>query len=417
MKTWGRTAAVLAAATLGVSLAGCTQGGETPAEETEELSFLLVDNGEAFTTAFESAADGFESETGISVEIETFSSDDYDGTIDTRLQAGADGPDFYLVRPARIPDYVEGGYLAPLDGHSWFTALQEGAQAAPNAVQDGVPYAFPIAKSGNDVIYNKALFDQAGITTVPTTLSELEAAAQSLQAAGITPFAMSGQDSWWLQFILFHATAPLVLAEDPANGQEIMSGEKTFTGDAGWTESLEIFEQLSPYYVANPLGTSFDAAKAAFLDGTAAMFPAPWILPDVASTDLDVGAMVFPVEDGGQSAMWGDFPYLFGINPQTGNEDAAAQFAEYLFSSGVYDSVLEGVAAFPVVDGVDAPDIALGAERQANYEGKEFFGSPNDVWLPGVGDVLTTELQNLLAGQSTVEQVLAALDAAVADAQ
>lgn len=113
----------------------------------------------------------------------------------------------------------------------------------------------------------------------------------------------------------------------------------------------------------------------------------------------------------------GRLPYLFGINPQTGNEDAAAQFAEYLFSSEVYDSVLEGVAAFPVVDGVDAPDIALGAERQANYDGKEFFGSPNDVWLPGVGDVLTTEMQNLLAGQSTVEQVLAALDAAVADAQ
>jgi raffinose/stachyose/melibiose transport system substrate-binding protein len=417
VKTWKSGTAALLTLALGATLAGCTTGGS--GEGTESLNFLITDNGPEWSAAFDAAAAGFEEETGISVEIEKFSSDDYDSTIDTRLAAGADGPDFFLVRPNRIPDYVAGGYLAPLGDQAWFTALEPGAQKAPNAVQDGEPYAFPIVKSGNHVVYNKALFEQAGITEVPLTLEELEAASQKLLDAGIVPFAMSGQDSWWLQFVLFHASAQHVLAEDPTNGQAIMSGEQTFAEDAGWKASLEVFQELAPYYLPDALGTSFDSAKAAFLDGSAAMFPAPWILPDVRTTEMDAGAFVFPTTDNAdETSMWGDFPYLFGINPTPGNTEAAQQFAEYLFTDGVYESLVTGVAAFPVVAGVPAPDTdPIFAEALAAYGDRTFYGAPNDVWLPGVGDVLTTELQNLLAGQATVDEVLAKLDQAVADAQ
>jgi raffinose/stachyose/melibiose transport system substrate-binding protein len=415
VKTWKTgTAAVLALA-LGAGLAGCAEAETGP---TESLTFLITDNGPEWGAAFQAAADGFEAETGISVAIEKFSSDDYDSTIDTRLAAGADGPDFFLVRPARIPDYVAGGYLAPLDDQSWFTALEPAAQKAPNAVQDGSAYAFPIAKSGNHVVYNKALFEQAGITDVPLTLDELLEDSQALLDAGITPFAMSGQDSWWLQFILFHATAQHVLAEDPQNGQKIMSGEQTFSGDAGWEESLQVFEDLAPYYLPDALGTSNDAAKAAFLSGQAAIWPAPWILPDVRTTEMDAGVFVLPTtNDPAEPSMWGDFPYLFGINPTTGNTDAANQFAEYLFSESVYADLVTGVAAYPVLDGVAAPSTdPVFAEALAAYGDREFYGSPNDVWLPGVGDALLVGLQDLLAGKATTDEVLARLDQAVADA-
>ncbi|CAN5563140.1 extracellular solute-binding protein [soil metagenome] len=417
MNAWKKGTAAALTLALGVTLAGCAGGGS--GESTDTLTFLMTDNGPEWGAAFQAAADGFEAETGITVEIEKFSSDDYDSTIDTRLAAGADGPDFFLVRPARIPDYVAGGYLEPLGDQAWFTALEPGAQAAPNAVQDGEAYAFPIAKSGNHVVYNKALFEQAGTTEVPLTLDELEAASQKLVDAGIVPFAMSAKDSWWLQFILYHATAQNVLAEDPANGQEIMSGEKTFAGDAGWIESLTVFQELAPYYLPDALGTSFDSAKAAFLDGSAAMFPAPWILPDVRTTDMDAGAFVFPTTgNADEGSMWGDFPYLFGINPTPGHSDAAKQFAAYLFSEGVYADLVTGVAAFPVIAGVPAPETdPIFGEALAAYGDRTFYGAPNDVWLPGVGDVLTTRLQDLLAGKATVDEVLESLDQAVADAQ
>ncbi|MDM4762044.1 extracellular solute-binding protein [Galbitalea sp. SE-J8] len=423
MATWMKATAGVAAIALATGLAACSSstpaGDDESAATPQSLSFLLTDNGPEWSAAFKTIAAGFEKKTGITVNIEQFSSDDYDKTVETRLSAGADGPDFYLVRPASIPDYVAGGYLTPLDDQSWFTALEPAAQKAPNAVQDGSAYAFPIAKSGNHVVYNKDLFAKAGIEAPPLTLSELTDDAKKLLDAGVTPIAMSGKDSWWLQFILFHATAQQVLPNDPDNGAEIMAGDKTFSGDAGWESSVQLVKDLEPYYLPDPLGTSADAAKAAFLDGSAAMFPAPWVLPDVRTTDLNVGAFVFPTtENPKEPSMWGDFPYLFGVNPTPGHTKAAEEFAAYLFESDVYPQLLTGVAAFPVVDGVAAPDSdPIFAEAQAAYAGRTFYGSPNDTWLPGVGDVLTAQLQDLLAGKSSAKDVLSALDDAVADAQ
>ena len=50
---------------------------------------------------------------------------------------------------------------------------------------------------GYGYIYNKKLFEKAGITETPKTLSELEAAAKKLKAKGITAFS-NGYAEWWV---------------------------------------------------------------------------------------------------------------------------------------------------------------------------------------------------------------------------
>lgn len=429
MKAWIKGIAVIAALSLGGGVAGCSAPTPSPAPSVEStptvsappvepLSMLITDNGPEWVKAFQTVADAFTAKTGIAVNLEALASDDFDGIIDTRLQGGADGPDVFLVRPNRIPDYVAEGYLAPLQGESWFTALPEGAQNAPNTVQDGGHYAFPIAKNANYVLYNKDLFEKAGVE-VPLTLAELKAASQKLLDSGVTPIAMSAQDSWWQFFILFHATAQHVLNVDPQNGQKIMAGEATFAGDAGWTQTLQIYKDLAPFYMPNPLGTSHDAAKAAFLQGKAAIFPAPWILSEVRQTDLNVGAMVFPTtEDPATPAVWGDFPVLLGVNPKAGSEAAAKQFSEFLLSDEAYADLIKGLRYFPVKEGVDVSSVdPLFAEVQTAIQGREFYPSPNDVWLPGVADVFLAKVTDLLADKATVEEVLAATDDAVGKAR
>ena len=44
--------------------------------------------------------------------------------------------------------------------------------------------------------YNKALFEQAGITAPPATWDEYLAAVEKLRAAGIDPLAIAGKDKW-----------------------------------------------------------------------------------------------------------------------------------------------------------------------------------------------------------------------------
>ncbi len=55
------------------------------------------------------------------------------------------------------------------------------------------------------LIYNIELFEKAGITELPDTMDELEAACEKLSAAGITPFALAAKETW--SFITF----PLIL--------------------------------------------------------------------------------------------------------------------------------------------------------------------------------------------------------------
>ena len=425
MKRWKKGVAAPPAAASSVGAVGCaseesldTKSSDGAAEPQGPLSVLITDNGPEWVAAFQGVADGFTEETGIEVNLEAQASTDYDKIIDVRLQGGEDGPDVFVVRPQWVPDFSAEGYLAPLEDQDWFTALPEEAQNPPNTVQDGSHFAFPIARNPNYAVYNKDLFEQAGVE-VPTTLSELKEASEKLLDAGITPIAMSAQDAWWQWFIIHHAAAQHVLYQDPDNGPKIMAGEETFAGTAGWTEALQIYSDLKPYYMPNPLGTSHDAAKAAFLQGKAAIFTAPWILPEVRQTDLNVGAMVFPTtEDPDTPAMWGDYPVLLGVNPQAGAEDAAKQFSEYLLSDGVYEDLIAGLKYFPVKEGVDVSSVdPLFAEVQTVIEGKDFYPSPTDTWSPGVADAMLAKITDLLADKATIADVLDAADQAAADAR
>ena len=47
------------------------------------------------------------------------------------------------------------------------------------------------------MMYNQELFDQAGISAMPATFTELEAACEKLAAAGIQPFT-NGYKEWWV---------------------------------------------------------------------------------------------------------------------------------------------------------------------------------------------------------------------------
>lgn len=390
----------------------------TPSGSPEEtggntsLNILIWDNGPQSIEAYKALGAGFQgANPSIKVNIETVNTKDYDNVVKTRLLGGA-GPDVYGVRPQDVPALVKGGYLADITSEPWFKSLTASAQNAPNAVQDGKAYAFPIIQSGDGIVFNKALFTKAGITTTPTTLSELIDAAKKLKGAGITPLAMSAGDAWWTQFILYHATAQLVLYPEPNANTDIMAGKSTFSNDPGWRKSLEVYQELIPYYMPNPVGTTQAAAQSAFLQGTAAMFPAAWILPEVRKTTLDVGYFNFPAtEQADTPAIWGSYQVQLGLNPKNGNLDAAKKFAAYLFSDQAYPAFLQGMASFPVRDGVTVANAdPLTPTLIAAWKGKAFEPSPSDTWLPGVADAMVSELQSLTAGKASADDVLKAMD-------
>ena len=412
MKKWlkGTAVAGVAIATIG-ALAGCSGSS---GDGTTEISFLMWGDGGDTETAYEDVIAAFEEENpDITVNAEFFNTTDYDNILKTRLSGGA-GPDVYGFDLGNIESFVADGFAADLSegGESYLSKLTP--EAAEDSQREGGTYNLPISLSGNGIIYNTALFEQAGITEEPTTYTELLEASQKLADAGIIPFAMSAQDNWWPQFIVYYP-----LAEHGANeelGAEMAAGETTFSESEPWARSLDIVQELTPYYMPNPVGTNQTAAQSAFLAGDAAMFPATWILSDAREAGVDAGYMNFPTTDEPTDAIWGTYQVRFGVNPNNGEDklEASQKFLDFFMQDDVYEEFLGKVKLFPTTTTVEIGEDVdpLFPDMQESWEGKQFIAafSPTD---PSIQDALLVGLQNVISGQKTTEQVLADLDLAL----
>ena len=118
----------------------------------------------------------------ITVEIETIAIDDYFTQMQTRV-AGGTAPDCYEMNIENFASYASKGVLAPIEGVD-LSGLDETALSAFTV--DGVQYGLPGNFSNVVLVYNKDLFDQAGIgyPTSDWTQDDVQAAAEAIHALG-----------------------------------------------------------------------------------------------------------------------------------------------------------------------------------------------------------------------------------------
>ena len=118
----------------------------------------------------------------IKVEVETIGYDDYFTQMQTRV-AGGTAPDCYELNIENFAAYANKGILAEITGVD-VSGLNETALGAFNI--DGKQYGLPESFSNVVLIYNKDLFDQAGVAypTNDWTQDDLQAAAEKIRALG-----------------------------------------------------------------------------------------------------------------------------------------------------------------------------------------------------------------------------------------
>lgn len=125
----------------------------------------------------------FESEyPNIKVEVETIGYSDYFTQMQTRV-AGGTAPDCYELNIENFAAYANKGLLAEISGVD-VSGLNETALGAFNV--GGKQYGLPESFSNVVLIYNKDLFDQAGVAypTDDWTQNDLQAAAEKIRALG-----------------------------------------------------------------------------------------------------------------------------------------------------------------------------------------------------------------------------------------
>lgn len=203
------------------------------------------------------------------IEIETmvvpFSS--YNEKLTTQLRAGV-GPDLMFLRELTLVPWAKAGYLQPLNDLVQYDLSKIAGQQSLARI-DGKDYAlmytgFPYA----GLIYNKALFEKAGLT-VPKTPDELIEVAQKLTTS----------DQWGL----IHPTNFGNLSYIMQGGMIVINGfggsiykgkigemAKPAVTDSGFVEGLKYLKRIYDSG-AVPKGLDFRQQRQLFIQGKAAM--------------------------------------------------------------------------------------------------------------------------------------------------
>ncbi|MFD2611703.1 ABC transporter substrate-binding protein [Paenibacillus gansuensis] len=233
---------------------------------------------------------------GIKLQIESMGGgQDYGAGLKAKVASG-DIPDIFFNGGFSERDtWLE--YLEDLSDQPWVNDVLDVAKEP--MTKDGKLYGLPMNLEGYGFVYNKDLFNEAGITEPPHTLTELKAAAEKLKAKGITPFA-NGYQEWW---VLGNHNVNVPFAHQPDPDQfigQLNSGQAKIKGNEKFNQWLDLLDVTLKYSNKNPLTTDYNSQVTMFASGQAAMMQqGNWtqVQIDQINPELNLGVLPMPIND------------------------------------------------------------------------------------------------------------------------
>ncbi len=399
--------------------AGASDGG---GEITGDLRYLVeAPEDPAQLDPLRAQIEAFEAATpGITVELEAAPLDTLRTTLQPQLRSG-EGPDVFNwgSGPAFGGAFAEAGLLYDLtEAYEQYDWPVYGF-ARDQVTFDGKVMGVPGEMETIGLYYNVDLFEELGIAE-PTTLAELEAAAEAIKAEDIIPIAVHDAEGWQGGHLLSMALSSRV---GGAGMEALLNGEESWDSPdvVAALETWRSFNEAG-YLPPTPTAVDYDTGNSLFFSGEAAMLPnGSWLVNDIPEVDFEVGYMPFPAEDGPGifTAGLGSGPY---ISASTEHPEAALALLDFLVSPEYGRFMVEELTVippFPVeTDGIEvSPLFAQVLEDTASFAGGEGeFGANIDVLSTELfNEAMWNGVQGILTGQSTPEEAAAAMEAAAAE--
>ena len=276
---------------------------------------------------------------------EDFNSKNPDIDLDIQMQTGDysdflgakvasnDLPDIYLLTPyQQVVAFAEAGRLMDLSEEPFVDVVYPTALEAVKG-SDGKIYAFPHANEYLGVFYNKEIFANAGIDTLPTTRDEFAEVCAKLEAAGIQPIASTYKESWTLKHLFSTLLTPFVQDDIPGFLASLNSGEGTFGVD-GIDEVFAFLDIMKQYSGSNMMDQDSTSGFNALANGQAAMLlSGEFSLSTVAHADpvQDIGCFAVPVSnDASKNKLSADVATCYVINANTEHPDLCKKVLAYM---------------------------------------------------------------------------------------
>jgi len=308
-------------------------------------------------------------------------------------------------------------HLEDLSDQPWVENLVDVAKEP--MTKDGKLYGQPLNLEGYGFIYNKDLFAKAGITETPRTLSELEAAAEKLQAAGIQPF-INGYAEWWVLGNHF-VNIPFAHQADPdAFIASLNDGSGKIPGNEAFEQWMQLFDLTLKYGGENPLQTDYNTQVTEFALGKAAMTQqGNWTQVAISETnpDINIGFLPMPINDNADAMdkLPVGVPNNWVVHKNSAVKEEAKAFLNWMVSSDVGQRyITEEFKFIPAFKNIEADESVLGqlAADIIDYSQQGKTLSWNWFKFPG-GEATSNEfadaMQAYVGGQMTKEQLLEAM--------
>lgn len=203
-------------------------------------------------------------------------------------------------RRRSIPSAVDNGALLDLSA-DW------NSRFIPASLElcsyNGGQYGFTIGSyATNGVFYNKAIFDEYGLSE-PQTWDEFIEICQTLLDNGVAPLTCGIADGW-PQTMFYNAIVSATEEDAEKYVEQLWNGERKWNDEKSM-ENWERIAQVTPYWEENVSNVDCTTAVAHFVTGKVAMLATgSWDEPLIADADVDFEYSYFGIP--------GDKPYLLG---------------------------------------------------------------------------------------------------------
>lgn len=356
-------------------------GSSEKKSEVKEITYVTL--GDTGLDLLKECAAEFEAETGVKVNIESWSySDAYQKII--TAAAGNNMPDSMYGFSSWIVQFKEAGYTVSPETVVSKSLIDDFSASSKSVCSvDGTLWALPSYMSVRSVLINKASFDKSGLA-VPTTWTELLKDAPALCGNGVTNYAYS--------LVAGHAknTLDTFLPILWAYGADVLSSDQktvAFNSEKG-VAALQMFVDLAAYSVPDYGEATINDTQNNFTSQNAAAYIHNGQgLADLKSRGLDYSwaEIIEPLAGpDGDAYSYGvmDIDLIF----KTGKEEVAGKFLEKWHQSKYQGEVINKAGFVPnqqsyvaEISAFSDPDNALVAPFVA-MEGKAKFKPTITCW-------------------------------------
>ncbi len=340
---------------------------------------------------------------GVAVETTRYAYDDFKAALLTSI-AGGEAPDTARLDIIWVPEFAEMGALLQLDGTlPGFDEIAASVFPGPLATNQwqGHYYGLPQNTNTQVLLWNRELFDSAGVAGPPETVEELADVACQLSSGEQQYGYALGGTYFWAPAPIFYSMGGQVVDEGVTTASGFVNGEESV---AAMQLLSDLYDQgcLSPNLLGGGIGTSDGHATGLY----AMITDGPWMIDIYKGTypDFEVNFSLVPTgSDGSTSSVVGGEDLV--VFADTDQQEAALLWAAHLLSEESQRTMAE-VGVIPTLSGL-AGDPALPAYFDVFMEQLETAQArvPHPRWSD-MDNAVNNALQRILRDEQNPQEAL-----------